>query len=279
MLLYLRKEFEAAWKGKDPFAQVDKLQGKVYRLVKTRRTLQFDFNGKSYFAKIHHGVGWAEIFKNLVQFKTTILGASNEFNAIRKLESLNVGTMNAAAFGKKGWNPATQDSFIITDDIQNCPSLEDYCKPWGTTKPPFAIKLSLLKKVAWISRQLHTNGINHRDYYICHFLLDTKSLDTGETPVLHSNPKLFVIDLHRAQIRKKTPHRWIVKDVAGLWFSAMDIGLTKKDIFRFIKIYSNSSLKHELHQNLSFWKEVNSKAIALYKKDFKREPDCVFAKT
>jgi len=299
MVLYLRKEFEEAWRGKDPFAEVDKLQGKVYRLVKTRRTLQFDLNGKSYFTKIHHGVGWAEIFKNLVQFKTTILGASNEFNAIRKLESLNVGTMNAAAFGKKGWNPAAQDSFIITDDIQNCPSLEDYCKTWrGDNRPNFILKLSLLKKVAWISRQLHTNGINHRDFYICHFLLDPKSLEkeliddscqltVNSNPlstINHQpstralNPKLFVIDLHRAQIRRKTPHRWVIKDVSGLWFSAMDIGLTKKDVFRFIKIYSNDSLRHELNQNLAFWKEVNSKAIALYMKDFKREPDCVFSK-
>ena len=130
-----------------------------------------------------------------------------------------------------------------------------------------------LKKVAWISRQLHTNGINHRDFYICHFLLDPKSLETN--PI---EPKLFVIDLHRAQIRKRTPHRWVIKDVSGLWFSAMDIGLTKKDIFRFIKIYSNASLRHELTQNLAFWKEVNSKAIALYMKDFKREPICVFSK-
>lgn len=301
MLIYLRKEFEKEWRGKDPFEEVDKLQGKVYRLVKTRRTMQFVLNGKSYFAKIHHGVGWREIFKNLVQFKTTILGAANEFNAIRKLESLNVGTMTAAAYGKKGWNPATQDSFIVTDDIQNCITLEDFCKGWRETKPPFIIKLSLLKKVAWVSRQLHTNGVNHRDYYICHFLLNPTSLKeelklktqnpkfktthgqdahatTGTEPRT-LDPKLFVIDLHRAQIRKKTPHRWIVKDVAGLWFSAMDIGLTKKDVFRFIKIYSNASLRHEFTQNLAFWKEVNSKAIALYRKDFKREPGCVFSKT
>lgn len=298
MLLYLRKEFEEVWKGKDPFEEVDKLQGKVYRLVKTRRTLQFDLNGKSYFIKIHHGVGWAEIFKNFVQLKTTILGAANEFNAIRKLESLNVGTMNVAAFGEKGWNPATQDSFIITDDIKNCPSLEDFTKNWREAKPTFIIKLALLKKVAWVSRQLRSNGVNHRDYYICHFLLDPKSLEeelivdscqlaVNSNPLSTNNqqlitkvlaPKLYLIDLHRAQIRKKTPHRWVVKDVSGLWFSAMDIGLTKKDIFRFIKIYSNASLRHELTENASFWKEVNSKAIALYMKDFKREPDCVFSK-
>ncbi len=292
MYLYLRKEFAREWKGKNPFREVDKLEGKVYRLVKTRRTLQFEFNSKSYFAKIHHGVGWREIFKNLLQFKSTILGASNEFFAIRKLENLNVGTMRIAAFGKKGWNPARQDSFIITDDIQNCISLEDFCRNWKEVKPLFSVKLSLLEKVAWVSRQLHANGVNHRDYYICHFLLDAKSI-SEELSIIdpqHStsnaqplrpktlSPKLYLIDLHRAQIRKKTPHRWVIKDVAGIWFSSMDIGLTKKDVFRFIKIYSKSSLRHELTKNLSFWKEVNSKALALYKKDFKRTPDCVFSK-
>ena len=40
--------------------------------------------------------------------------------------------------------------------------------------------------------------------------------------------RLYLIDLHRMQLRRKTPSRWIVKDIAGLYYSSMDIGLTKR---------------------------------------------------
>ncbi|MST95429.1 MAG: hypothetical protein EXS33_09230 [Pedosphaera sp.] len=41
--------------------------------------------------------------------------------------------------------------------------------------------------------------------------------------------ELFVIDLHRAQLRDRVPARWLVKDLGGLLFSALDCGLTRRD--------------------------------------------------
>jgi hypothetical protein len=57
---------------------------------------------------------------------------------------------------------------------------------------------------------------------------------TGSVPIIPIIPIIPLIDLHRAQLRKKTPRRWVVKDVAGLYFSVMDIGLTQRDLFRFV---------------------------------------------
>ena len=109
---------------------------------------------------------------------------------------------------------------------------------------------------------MHRAGINHRDLYICHFLMHVATSDelTDKNKV-----RLFLIDLHRAQIRKNVPTRWIVKDIAGLYFSAMDIGLTKRDCYRFVRIYSGLSLR-EASQNYEFWSKVNVKALTLYKK-------------
>ena len=94
-----------------------------------------------------------------------------------------------------------------------------------------------------------------------------------ENVALEKNVKIYLIDLHRTQIRKKTPSRWIIKDVAGIWFSSMDIGLTQKDCFRFMKIYSNSSLRNTLTKNRSFWMNVNNTARRLYKKDHGKTPN------
>ena len=81
---------------------------------------------------------------------------------------------------------------------------------------------------------MHSSGINHRDYYICHFLLDV-SADVQSVPP--SSIRLSLIDLHRVQLRRRTPARWIVKDIGGLYFSSMRIGLTWHDIYRFMSEY------------------------------------------
>jgi heptose I phosphotransferase len=263
-MIYLRDDFKKAWEGQDPFEAADRLEGEVFRAVKSRRTLRFKLNGKSYFAKVHHGVGWKEIIKNLLQFKKPVLGAENEWAALKKLKELGVDTMVPCAYGQRGSNPAKRDSFIITEDMINTKSLEDFCRDWPTNPPPFALKKALIEKLAWVSRLMHTNGMNHRDYYICHFLLD---ISNGRNNLDPENLKASLIDLHRAQIRKKTPRRWIVKDVAGLYFSAMNIGLTQRDLFRFIKVYSNKPLRETLRLYHAFWRSVESAAIRLYAKE------------
>jgi heptose I phosphotransferase len=265
-MLYLREDFQKAWAGKDAFQEVEKLEGRVFRAVKSRRTFRFEMNGRGFFAKIHHGVGWLEILKNLIQFKSTITGAGNEYAALIKLKELGIDSLTPCAFGSRGINPANRDSFIITDELKNTISLEDLCKNWGKNPPDSRIKHALIKKLAQASSQMHSNGLNHRDFYICHFLLDIAS---GAKNINPDNLKIYLIDLHRAQLRRQTPRRWAVKDIAGIWFSAMDIGLSKRDVLRFISIYrKNMSLDHD------FWNDVNKTARRLYIKEFGAPPDC-----
>jgi heptose I phosphotransferase len=265
-MLYLRDEFKEAWKEQDPFEAANKLEGDVFRAVKNRRTLRFSLKGKSYFAKIHHGVGWIEIIKNLVQLKMPVLGAKNEWMALKKLKELGIDTMQPCAYGQRGGNPAKKDSFIITEDLVNTESLEDFCRDWPINPPDFKLKISLIEKLAKVSRIMHTNGLNHRDYYICHFLLDVSK---GRDHLDPANVSASLIDLHRAQIRKKTPYRWIIKDLAGLYFSAMEIGLTQRDILRFIKTYDALPIQDALRNNQTFWQDVKRKAEALFLKENK----------
>jgi heptose I phosphotransferase len=80
------------------------------------------------------------------------------------------------------------------------------------------------------------------------------------------NLTFYLIDLHRAQIREKTPDRWRLKDLSGLYFSAMDCGLTQRDIFRFIKAYSNLPLRDALQKYHTLLSRIESKAVKLYKR-------------
>ncbi len=257
-MLYQNEEFKAAWP--QPFDAAIAQQGEVYRSREGRRTLRFELNNKSYFLKLHQGIGWGEIIKNLIQLRLPILGARNEWQAIDHLKALNVGTMTSVAYGERGVNPAKQLSFIVTDDLVNTVSLEDYCKDWRESPPEPALKRRLIAKVGEMSGKMHQSGMNHRDFYLCHFLLDeTVATDNAEWPKLH------IIDLHRAQIRRKVPRRWQVKDLAGLYYSALDIGLTAEDVKLFLHYYN-------MPLSSSLLADVEKKAIKLYRKDWGREP-------
>ncbi len=263
--LYLGKFFAAFWRGREPFEEVAKLDGTVFRKVKSRRTLRFEVSGRGFFLKHHLGIGWREIWKDLFQFKLPILGAGNEFAALRKLAALDVPTMTPEAYGERGVNPATRESFIVTAELRNVESLEDITRDWKCRAPVFRFKTALLKEVARSARLMHDNGMNHRDCYICHFLLDTTTRDAPR-------PVVSVIDLHRAQQwRWGLPGRYRVKDVAGLYFSSMDAGLSRHDFYRFMSFYRMKSLRATLREDAHFWQQVAHAARKLYFKEHHHE--------
>jgi heptose I phosphotransferase len=239
------------------------VSGEIYRQVANRKTVYFHYQNRTYFIKIHRGVGWKEIIKNWLTLRLPVLGAMDEWKALQRLKSLSIDTLELAGYGVIGWNPAQLTSFVITNALENTVSLEELCLSWKKQPPLFIEKVTLIKKLASISYHLHQNGINHRDYYLCHFLLDKTQWQnfTKNTPL-----RLFLIDLHRVQLRKKTPFRWLVKDIGGLYFSALHIGLSKRDCFRFMKIYHRGSLREVLQQYSQFWIAVEQRALLLEKK-------------
>lgn len=261
--MFLSETFRTLWRDKDPFDEVDRLTGKVFRQMKSRKTLRFVANGRGYFAKVHHGVGWWEIAKELVQFKRPVLGAENEWKALNLLRRIGVETMTPAAYGVRGINPASRRSFLVTEELRDTISLEDFCRDWPRRPPSFRLRVALIERVASMVRQMHRHGMNHRDCYICHFHLDVSA---GHNRVDPRQLHLYMIDLHRARIRRRVPARWIVKDLAGLYFSAMDIGLTRTDGLRFIAAYEQKPLRALLRARGRFWRQVERTARALHKK-------------
>lgn len=258
MKLKLDEPFASLWAGQDAFVAVEQLQGEVYRELEARRTLRTEVAGRGYFVKIHRGVGWAEIFKNWLTAKAPVLGAEQELIAIERLQQHNIDTMTAVAFGARGSNPAQQHSFIITEELAPTISLEDYSINWPAEPPEPRLKWALIARVAQMVSAMHRAGVNHRDCYICHFLLHT------DQPVCADSFRLSVIDLHRAQTRDQTPKRWRNKDLAALYFSALDIGLTQRDKLRFLREYFQQPLLEILHDEAALLALLESKAAKLY---------------
>lgn len=258
MRLILCEPFKTLWAGKDPFVEVEALQGVVYRELEARRTLRTEVDGRGYFVKIHRGVGWREIFKNLLTAKAPVLGAGQEWVALERLRLAGVPSMTAVAFGERGENPAQQHSFIVTEELAPTVSLEDYARDWPSCPPEPGLKRALIAEVARMTGTMHRAGVNHRDCYICHFLLHT------DVPVVPGRLRLSLIDLHRAQTRQRTPLRWRNKDLAGLYFSALDIGLTRRDKLRFLRGYFRAPLREILRDEAPLLRTLERKAAKLH---------------
>lgn len=237
--------------GEDPFKAMMQLQGKAFRDVVGRKTMQVTLGEKSYFIKQHFGVGWAEIVKNLTSFKLPILGALTEVRAIEQLNKIGIATTPLIAFGQRGCNPARLQSFVLTEDLGDIASLEDVCADWPINPPDAQFKQQLIIAMAQLAAKLHGAGLCHRDFYLCHFVL--KKADLAE-----HKANLILIDLHRTLFNQPSGGNAVMKDMAGLIFSAKDSGFTAQDWALF--------KQHYLPQSAQFWAKVEARANQLYAK-------------
>lgn len=267
MTVYLRDDIAAAWAGKEPFAQARVQDGDIFRAREGRRTLRFEANGRSYFLKYHAGIGHAELIKNLLQFKMPAFSAAQEFEAIKACQAAGVDTMTVAGFGVRGCDPARRESFIITDDLVNTISLEDVATRWQQTGVPVVMKRRLLARVATMVSAMHAAGINHRDLYLAHFLVPEAAVMAGD-----AEAPLNLIDLHRSQVRARVPWRWRVKDLGGLYFSAAPLGLTRRDLYRFMCVYTGLPLRDVLAGQARMWQSVRRKGERIFRRDHGGEP-------
>lgn len=251
--MYLDPALQSCFQGDASlFDQIMALSGHSYRALEGRATLRVNLRGQDYFIKQHRGVGWREIFKNLLQLRWPVISARNEWMALQKLQTLGILAPKVVGYGERGWNPAKRESFVIMEAVAPVVSLEELTATWKKQPPSFALKRQLIQETARIARTMHENGMNHRDFYICHLLLN---------PSL----QLYLIDLHRAQIRRRVPQRWVIKDLAALYFSSLDAGLTKRDLFRFMKDYRNLPLRDILRHEKDFWQKVKNRGDELYR--------------
>lgn len=266
--IFLNKELESLFLSGDPFEVAGEIKGKIFRKTANRITKEFSFKGNNYFIKLHYGIGWKEIVKNLLKLRMPTIGAFPEWKALKKLKSLGIDCPEPVGFYSKGTNPAKSKSFLVTKSLLETISLEEALQKGKFQELNFPIKKRFIEKVALISRNLHKNGINHRDYYLCHFHVD-KNMDIEK--------EISLIDLHRAQLRSFVPARWASKDIGGLFHSAMGFKLNERDFYRFIKTYFQCSLKEALETHSRFIQTSRERAFRMFMKPILKEINLSFS--
>ena len=264
--LFLRDDLARAWRGRDAFVAAGTQQGETVRVAHGRRTVRFETDGAVYFAKVHEGVGWREIGKNLFGGKPPILGARNEYLACRRLAAAGIAAPVVAAYGCRGGNPARRQSFIVCDALTGRVSLEDLTAAWVRHPPAAKLRRRLLLAVADLARDLHEAGVAHRDFYLCHILADTEALERGEV-------RLAVIDLHRARTARRVTTRWRLRDLAALRHSAADVALSPREELRFLARYCGLPPRAALRRHGALWRRVGKRVERLARRAERRGED------
>ena len=239
----------------DALAQAN---GVVYRQAAGRRTVRLDATSGCYFAKLHDGVGWREIAKNVLAGKRPVLGAGNEFAACRQLAAHGVHAPRVAAFGAYGRNPARRRSFLVCDALTGMASLEELTA--GGDLPPL-LRRRLIVAAGDLLRTMHDAGVHHRDCYLAHIFADTAQWEEGR-------PALAIIDLHRACVRGRLPRRWRRRDLAALLVSAAPLRLTGRELLRFAAAYADDA--KAWRRDRRFWRGVLRRAERLRRRSARR---------
>jgi len=270
-MLELSEHLRRSLPNGEAFEYIMQLDGDVYRQHKNRRTICADIGGREYFVKIHGPSGWGEIFKNVLAGRVPVLTAEAERRGIEALEQLGIPTTRMIGYGCRGRNPARRESFIITEPLTGMIPLAQLAMQMRDLpdRRQFLLKRTAIEQIARIARRLHTNGINHRDFYLAHFLVTDRDWHTW-TPA--DALDMHVIDLHRMEIRRRTPTRWVVKDLAGLLFSSLDAPLTTRDVLRFVRVYFDRPLREVVGQTTRWRRAILKRAVRQYRAQHGRRP-------
>ncbi|HAL45443.1 MAG: hypothetical protein A2Y12_13230 [Planctomycetes bacterium GWF2_42_9] len=153
-------------------------------------------------------------FKNWLNQRKRLSLAACDMEPAENLRKLGINTPRTIAFGQE-WNGLFEKrSFIITEQIPDSFKLED--------KLPR--EKDFIKKLAIFIKKFHDTGFRHRDLYLCHIFCDPKTQFT-------------LIDLARAFKPLFFSKKYLIKDLAELYYSAPGNKISKADKLRFFLFY------------------------------------------
>ncbi len=251
-MIYRRMDRAAPFRAETSVADFLALDGTLVKQAANRRVVCFRRAGQDYFLKSHRPLGWREIIKSLVNLRRPTVSAHNEWVATQACEQIGIDTMQVVACGEQGRNPARRNSFLLSRALEHTETLEAW---WRRERSGIRAQRAIIRRVAHIARTLHDHGWNHRDFYLCHFRIPTPPADAVD-----SQPRLYLMDLHRAQHRRRLPRRWRVKDLAALLFSALAAAdgraPTRRDCLCFMRAYGGTDRRTVWYEQADLWRAV-----------------------
>jgi UDP-glucose:(heptosyl)LPS alpha-1,3-glucosyltransferase/heptose I phosphotransferase len=146
--------------------------------------------------------------------------AAREWRMVHALRTRGFHTATPIAAGKAPAASGSIRSFVMTAEIHGGLAADVF---WQSQDRPG--RDALITALASLTRQFHSAGFIHKDYYLPHIFVVQRDgiLD------------LYLIDLQRVMGPGRFRQRWMIKDLGGLAFSAERAGISRTDMLRFYK--------------------------------------------
>jgi hypothetical protein len=200
---------ERIWKFTDTAEAAKALRVERVTLRFTLR--QADGSERTFYIKRHRPSSWREYVKPWLNGQRPLLGAKHEWLALLAFHRVGLPTMIPVALGKIG-----ERSFLITEGLVGCEKLSSLAANGLADETQ---RRTLIGRVAKVARTMHAAGLHHQDFYLGHLMWE----QAGEPR------RMYVIDLGRVQPHRPWfARRWIVKDLAQLNYSAVNVRRTEK---------------------------------------------------
>lgn len=240
--IWLDRRFSAPLRraGLVGFEQImAKAEGRCEKWLEDREVWHYrvrvpDNQSRGLYLKKHHVRSWVNRLRALVGIRPAPTPARIEAANIAAMSTEGIAVMRLIAYGEQFRDDGLQESFVITEELENYTELHHYLRrkfvlsPGGRRGERDRDLMRLIGDIAGIVRRFHAAGYNHRDLYCCHFFVkDTAS----------KRCEIRLIDLQRVQRRGWFRRRWLIKDLAQLAWSAPRSCIKCTHKMAFIKAY------------------------------------------
>ena len=182
------------------------------------------------FLKRYEHPGCIALLKRLVTRRSRAAAAAYDFTAAGWLAEAAIPVARPVAFGQQLGPLGERRSFVISEQLPHADALERILPRRHElidTYPILAENRALIDQIARLVHRLHNAGFYHRDLYLSHIFLGHS--DAG-------NDTLSLIDLQRVFRPIVLHRRWMIKDLAQLYYSASDY-FSRTDTIRFLHRY------------------------------------------
>lgn len=206
-------------------ADVGELLREVESRANVRLTLDRGGRAVTFFLKRHEPLDLLDRLRAWLKFRRPRTAARIEWENIERLVRLGIPTMYATVLGE---DPVTGRSFLMTAAIESACPADDFAREHFTShdKATVPARRKFVRRLGEIARRLHSAGLTHRDFYLCHvFVRETED-----------DFRLHLIDLQRLGPRV-FKERWRTKDIAQLEFSRPAGTFSNTDALRFLLAY------------------------------------------
>ena len=180
-----------------------------------------------------------------------------DYNAADNLAKAGINVPKIVSYGQKLGKFFEEKSFCITEKIQMAESLETKLPGFfyaEQNSKNLKLKTDFLYKLACFIKKFHATGYRHRDLYLCHIFNDGQY-------------QFYLIDLTRVFKPVIFSKRYLVKDIAQLYYSAPAKFFSRTDRLRFYLKYSD---KPRLTAgDKMFIRKVKNKVTAIARHDEK----------